>query len=761
VINKNLKILKDISAKILSNDYLILLILIALKFGFQLMIIGSGYKWLSSDDYCRTVKSFEWHEHPIINSGVWLTPHFWINGIVMVFVKDLYLAATTTNILFSTATTYFFYKLALIVFDKKSAILSTLIFIFFPFQVWLSISGLPESIHFFFIVAGIYYAVLYKKENGAYRVLILATVMFAFGNMFRYEGWLFSIIFVVYVGYTELILKKGADKNYRAFLVSTLALSTILWWLMRNLVDNGSMMYFAAETNKIYEDYGGIKVLQKVVQYPVFIFYIAPITSFFALKVSYDCISGFLKKKTDVTLLSIFAFFNIAELVLLMLQGLLGTGGTNMISRYIVINAILFIPLAVWQIFNFRKWMAVSFFSVIILGNIIWSFYYPQPFREDTYETGRLIRDRVEKNYVKKDDKVYFEEVEGYYDIFAVQTISNNPEKFILGNFPLLRKEEAKKRKKKEPTLEELNILDIKSYLEKNKIAMAVVKSDSYSEKLKKLNLKSEEVGDYKIFYVRDLEANISDSSITVMSDKIIDLKNNKNIISFNKTLTIKEFSIDNSNFGFNPQTVSITWASTTKGILDSIDYDNYDFDRYNTVLEIRREDNDSLVYSENKKIFSDRNVEDLISYNEVRNILVLKPFALIYYSKKFTSSPFESGVYNLSLQVFDEKSKKSLTLYRGDSLYTIADKKADTVKTTSSDTIKTKPKVSEKVKMITTNDFILGSIIAFFPNTNIDKVVSSNGANFYRVITRNGLQVFFSQRYQADHFLNFVFNYF
>ena len=761
MINKNLKILKDISAKILSNDYLILLILIALKFGFQLMIIGSGYKWLSSDDYCRTVKSFEWHENPIIYSGVWLTPHFWINGVVMVFIKDLYLAATTTNILFSTATTYFFYKLALIVFDKKSAILSTLIFIFFPFQVWLSISGLPESVHFFFIIAGIYYAVMYKKENGSYRVLILATVMFAFGNMFRYEGWLFSITFVVYIAYTELILKKGAERNYRAFLVSTLALSTILWWLLRNLVDNGSMMYFAAETNKIYEDYGGIKVLQKVVQYPVFIFYIAPLTSFFALKVSYDCISGFLKKKTDVTLLSIFAFFNIAELALLMLQGLFGTGGTNMISRYIVINAILFIPLAVWQIFNFRKWLAVSFFGVIILGNLIWSFYYPQPFREDTYETGRLIRDRVEKNYVKKDDKVYFEEVEGYYDIYAVQTISNNPAKFILGNFPLARKEESKKRKKKDPTLEELNILDIKSYLEKNKIALAVVKSDSYSEKLKKLNLKSEEIGDYKIFYVRDLEANISDSSITVLSDKIIDLKNNKNIISFNRTLAIKEFSIDNSNFGFNPQTVSITWASTTKGILDSIDYDNYDFDRYKTVLEIRREDNDSLVYSENKKIFSDRNVEDLISYNEVRSILVLKPFALIYYSRKFTSSPFESGVYNLSLMVYDEKSQKNLTLYRGDSLYTIADKKSDTVKTTSSDTIKTKPKVSEKVKMITTDDFILGSIIAFFPNTNIDKVVSTNGANFYKVITRNGLQVFFSQRYQADHFLNFVFNYF
>lgn len=761
MINKNYKIIKDLYEKIINSDFLILLILILLKFSFQIFIINSGYKWLSSDDYCRTVKSFEWLQKPVINSGVWLTPHFWINGVVMLFVKDLYLAATTTNILFSTATTYFFYKLTLIVFDKKSAIVSTLIFIFFPFQVWLSISGLPESIHFFFIIAGIYYAVLYRKENGSYKALILATIMFAFGNMFRYEGWLFSIIFVTYIAYTELLLKKGTEKNYRAFIISTIAFTSILWWLLRNLVDNGSMMFFASETNKIYEDYGGIKVLQKVIQYPVFIFYIAPITSFFALKVTYDCISGFLKKKTEVTLLSIFAFFNIAELVLLMLQGLLGTGGTNMISRYIVINAILFIPMAVWQIFNFRKWLAVSFFAAIIIGNIIWSFYYPQPFRADTYETGRLIRDRVEKNYIKKDDKVYFEEVEGYFDIFAVQTISNNPSKFILGNFPLIRKEELQKKKKKEQSLEELNILDIKSYLEKNKIALAVVKSDSYSDKLKKLNFKSEEIGDYKMFYIRDLEANISDSSIIVLSDKIIDLKKNQNVINFNKTLTVKEFSIDNSNFGFNPQTVSITWSSTTKSILDSIDYDEFGFDRYSSILELRREDTDSLVYSESKKIFSDRNVEDLISYNEVRNILVLKPFALIYYSRKFTSSPFESGVYNLSLSVFDEKSQKSLMLYRGDSLYTIPEKKSDTLKTTASDTVKVKPKLSEKVKMISTNDFILGSVIAFFPNTNIDKVVSSNGANFYRIITRNGLQVFFSQRYQADHFLNFVFNYF
>ncbi len=747
-------------SKYLSNDGFIIAALILLKIIFQLIIVSSGYKWLSSDDYCRTVKSFEWLENPVISSGVWLTPHFWINGMVMVFVKDLFLAATLTNALFSTFTLYYFYKISLYVFDRKTAVLSSVIFIFFPFQVWLSLSGLPESLHFFFIIAGIYYSLLYKKYGGKFYHLIPAALMFFFGNMFRYEGWLFSVVFVIFIFYIEIILKKKGERRYLAFLVSLFSFASIAWWLLQNLSDNGNMFYFASETNKIYEEYGGIKVLQRIVQYPVFIFYIAPVTSFFAMKISYDCIRGFLKKKDDVNLLLIFAFFNTAQLVLLMLQGLLGTGGTNMISRYIVINAMLYVPMAVWQIYNFRKWTAVTIFAVIIIGNNIWSFNYPNPFREDTYETGRMIRNRIEKNYIRADEKVYFEEVEGYYDVFAVQTISNYPSKFIFGNFPVLTKGEEKKKKKEKLTNEELNILDIKTYLEKNRISLAVVKSDSYAEKLRKLNLENEEIGDYKIFYVRRLESSINDSSIVVLSDKVIDLSQSAGTLNFNKTLAVKEVVVDNTNFGFNPQTVSIKWASTTKSILDSIDYDDYEFDRYNSVVEIRREDNDSLVYSETKRIFSERNVEDLLAYNEVKNIIVIKPFALIYYSKKYLSSPFESGIYNLHLKVYDSKRKKHLLLYKGDSLFKPEAKLSDTSRV-QGDSIRVKPRLTEKQKQTSQNNYLIGSIIAFFPNTNIDKLVTTDGANFYRIITKNGLQVFFSQRHQADHFLNFVFNYF
>ncbi|MCY7361777.1 MAG: hypothetical protein LH629_06870, partial [Ignavibacteria bacterium] len=119
-----------------------IIFLLSLKILFQLLILNSGYRWLSADDYCRTVKYFEWLQRPVIDSGVWLTPHFWVNGFVMIFVKDLFAAATLTNIIFSGLTIIYFYKAIRITFDMKTALVSSLIFCFFPFQVWLSVSGL-------------------------------------------------------------------------------------------------------------------------------------------------------------------------------------------------------------------------------------------------------------------------------------------------------------------------------------------------------------------------------------------------------------------------------------------------------------------------------------------------------------------------------------------------------------------------------------------------------------------------------------------
>ena len=42
----------------------------------------------------------------------------------------------------------------------------------------------------------------------------------------------------------------------------------------------------------------------------------------------------------------------------------------------------------------------------------------------------------------------------------------------------------------------------------------------------------------------------------------------------------------------------------------------------------------------------------------------------MLYYSKKFKYSPFESGLYDLRLYIEDVNNDKDLAVYNGDSLY-------------------------------------------------------------------------------------------
>ncbi|MEO8664249.1 MAG: glycosyltransferase family 39 protein [Ignavibacteria bacterium] len=734
--------------------------LLVLKFAFQSAVMFSGYRWLSADDYCRTVKSYEWLQRPVIDSGVWLTPHFWLNGFAMIFIKDLFAAAMIVNIIFSSLTVIFFYKVILLCFDKKTAFFSSLIFCFFPFQVWLSLSGLPESIFFFFVIAGIYYFIKWKFNGDSGKYLVYSAASFALSNCFRYEGWLFSASLVMIVMLDIVVQRKITRKNIYDILVSSISFVTIIWWLVQNYIDHQNVFFFAEETTKIFKEFNTAGFLQRLVQYPTFIFFIAPITTFFSLKTSFETL-----RSPGITPVKIFLLFNVFELALLMLQGVLGTGGTNMVSRYIVINALLFIPFAVKQAFEFRRTVAVSFVLMILVINVIWSFYYPQPFREDTFEVGYLLKNLEKKNYIKDNGKIYFEEVQGYFDVFAIQALSNKPSKFVLGDFPTIKAIEKKNKKTKSNlTEEELNILELKNYLEKNNIKVAVVKSDSYTEKLRKLSYKNEQIGDYKLFYLEDFETNVNDSAISLFSKNIIKLSENPEQVNFEKLLALKNYSIDNTNFGLNPQTVTLTWGAVNPHILDSMDYDDFEYERYISGIDLRSAETDSVVYSTYTKIFSDRNIEDLIENNEVRNIVVLKPFAILNYSKKYGSSPFEGGVYRMNIRLVDTKLKKDIIVFKGDSLMKIDTTEfSDTLKTkTAGDTSKTPvKKMAQRNKDTIVTTYNLGTIIAMFPDTDYNKVVSMSGTDIYRMLMRNGLQVFFSQRYQGDQFLNWVFNYF
>jgi hypothetical protein len=737
--------------KFLSRPLYLIIGLLIVKTLFQIIILDSGYRWLSADDFTRTVKSYEWLQNPEISSGVWLTPHFWIVGFVMIFVKNLMLASNIVSSVFSAVCMVYYFKLIDLCFNRRIAIFSTLIFIFFPFQVWLSLSGLPEPIFFCFTVMGAYYFLKWRNDGKAHRsTLVYAAISFALSNVFRYEGWFFSAAFIVLVAMSFFPKRKLTKELVYNVLTACISLSTIAWWFLQNYFDHGNAMFFAVETTKIFDQFNSAGLLQRTVQYPTFIFYIAPLTTILSIKVIFDTF-----KERKSSLHRMFLMLNLLQLSFLIIHAMLGTGGTNMISRYIVVNALFLVPFAVEQIFEFKKVFAVILLAAIVIINIQWCFFFPPPFREDTFEVGNLMDDMIDSKYFSDKGMIYFEEIEGYYDLFALQALSNEPGRFVLGEL----REGAEQKPVSKNKSDDLNILAIKTFLEKKNIELAVIKSDGYSEKLSKMGIENEEIGEYKVFYVKGRKTSVSDSTISIFSKNLLPLEENPDLINYNKMLGLKSFDIDNTNFGLNPSTVTISWMATDTNIIDSIDYKNFEFDRYKYVVEIVNPDNDSTVYSLSNRIFSERNIETLIEQNEIRNIVVLRPFAVLNYSTKYGGSPFEGGVYTIALKVWDEKRKSDLLLFKGDK-YLTPDINTDTAEYKTSDTSKVFKKIPFSPKDTVNIQYPLGNIIAMFPDSDYEKVLLKH-KDFLEITTTNWVKLLFSQRYQGDQVLNWVFNYF
>lgn len=751
--------------------------LILVKTIFQIILIKSGLRWLSADDYCRTVISYDWLQHPKIFAGVWLGMHFWINAAFMAVIKDLTLAPIIANTLFSILTLIYFYLIIRKIWNKNAAYLSALLFCVFPFQVWLSTSGMPESIFFFFITASFYYYVTWYDDLGKSKPgkdpvvhLVIAVLLLDISNLLRYEGWFFSLTIVILtalLSYRKFKFSKAFYINTAIAAVSTL---TALWWLYQNYLDFKDPFYFIKETTRIFKDYNNAGFVQRVIQYPFFIFYVAPVTTILGLRKIYSVLknkrNGF---EGNFSLLRIFLLYNVIELALLMITGIAGSGGTNLISRYIVINSILLFPFAIWQILDFRTYLLWGSFTALLLINIIWSFYYQDAYREDTYEVAQLTKKMIDKGHFEPQDKIYFEMTEGYYDIYPLQVISNNPGRFITdtipATFPVNISSKKLSQKKRIEEQQKLNILELRKFLEQKNIVLFIARSDFLIEKLKKLSYKSEQIGDYHIFYLNEdkLKNKNRDSTGNVLVNKSSRALFPPNTISFDKKLILKDFRIDNSHFGVNPQTITLRWQIADMSILDNLATDEDEYGNYKIKIELASVINDSVVYDETTKIFSERNVEEFFETEEIKNIITIKPFALLNYSKKFKLAPFESGMYDLRLIVTDENDKDDLGVFSGDSVYIyIPEQEQEAVKDSTSTEFRLKQVQIKKAKenFLKKPYFPIGRIVAMFPNLNYNAMVKKYKDVSY-VVFQNGLMLPFLQRYQGDNFLNIVFNYF
>ena len=210
-----------------------------------------------------------------------------------------------------------------------------------------------------------------------------------------------------------------------------------------------------------------------------------------------------------------------------------------------------------------------------------------------------------------------------------------------------------------------------------------------------------------------------------------------------------------------NPQTVTLKWELADITFLDSLNTEDEAFGRYKARLELTPAGADSTAYDTYTNIFSERNVEEFFDSEEIKNIMILKPFAMLNYSVKFKSSPFESGLYDIRLSIYDAAGKKELPVFIGDSAYfhmLEITRSGDTVKTDS--LVITKKMREHRERFYKKPYYPIGRIIAMFPNVNYNALMKKS-TDLSQVIIRNGFMLPFLNRYQGDHMLDIVFTYF
>jgi hypothetical protein len=98
---------------------------------------------------------------------------------------------------------------------------------------------------------------------------------------------------------------------------------------------------------------------------------------------------------------------------------------------------------------------------------------------------------------------------------------------------------------------------------------------------LKKLSYKSEQIGDYHIFYISENKIKYKRGGSTHDTSPVSTNGRKPKTMKYPLIKITSKFAIDNSNLGMNPQTITLKWQIADISFLDSLSSDEDEFGRY------------------------------------------------------------------------------------------------------------------------------------------------------------------------------------
>ncbi|MEJ2618538.1 MAG: YfcE family phosphodiesterase [Ignavibacteriaceae bacterium] len=222
----------------------------------QALLYLQGYYSFSGDESDRTLLAYSWLIGKMPKGEPWLPFHTIINGIFLKYFFNLFWMPRIVGSIFSLlSVTAIIWFSQVILKDRNVTIITAILAVFFPPFVILRAVPLSEVMYFFFIIGGA--SCLFKWLETSKSVdLIFTALLFAFAGSVRYEGWIFSGSFIIFL-LVEYYTRKEIRLKLIVFL-SFIVLSFPVFWIFKNLLETGNPLEFIVSSSERYKKQGKI-----------------------------------------------------------------------------------------------------------------------------------------------------------------------------------------------------------------------------------------------------------------------------------------------------------------------------------------------------------------------------------------------------------------------------------------------------------------------------------------------------------------------
>lgn len=225
------------------------------------VVLASGFRAVSDDDFARIVHAQEWAVQPKLDpTGTsWLPFPFWINGAAMsVFGTDVAVAKGVALVI-GIASALLVYAAARLLFERRVALFASVLACSIPWSARLAVATVPEWPTAALCLFGI--AALAQMRAD---VRLGGAIALWCAALSRYEPWPLVGLFALMTG-VDLLRRRLTGRHASLLAVTSIAaaVSAPLWWIAHNAQAHGDPLHFLARVSAYKKAVGGsVGVLQ-------------------------------------------------------------------------------------------------------------------------------------------------------------------------------------------------------------------------------------------------------------------------------------------------------------------------------------------------------------------------------------------------------------------------------------------------------------------------------------------------------------------